>query len=150
MFFFFKQKTAYDMRISDWSSDVCSSDLNQALHPKEGGEPGAAGHRLDTVKAARRIEDRVAGRQRDTMLAIGIADGQPPALIIAGIVEEEGAGQVGTQMLVPGQLHHRAVDVKAIFAAARIAVDARRQYLSRYRGGEIGRAACWEGVGHTV
>src|SRR3546814_10129357 len=26
-FFFFKQKTAYEMRISDWSSDVCSSDL---------------------------------------------------------------------------------------------------------------------------
>src|SRR3546814_12014920 len=29
-FFFFKQKTAYDMRISDWSSDVCSSDLLEA------------------------------------------------------------------------------------------------------------------------
>src|SRR3546814_4406605 len=29
-FFFFKQKTAYEMRISDWSSDVCSSDLNAA------------------------------------------------------------------------------------------------------------------------
>src|SRR3546814_15546951 len=29
VFFFFKQKTAYDMRISDWSSDVCSSDLPQ-------------------------------------------------------------------------------------------------------------------------
>src|SRR3546814_6466942 len=27
VFFFFKQKTAYEMRISDWSSDVCSSDL---------------------------------------------------------------------------------------------------------------------------
>src|SRR3546814_14323842 len=27
MFFFFRQKTAYEMRISDWSSDVCSSDL---------------------------------------------------------------------------------------------------------------------------
>src|SRR3546814_1366430 len=27
--FFFKQKTAYEMRISDWSSDVCSSDLRQ-------------------------------------------------------------------------------------------------------------------------
>src|SRR3546814_9171604 len=27
LIFFFKQKTAYDMRISDWSSDVCSSDL---------------------------------------------------------------------------------------------------------------------------
>src|SRR3546814_1855675 len=28
LFFFFKQKTAYEMRISDWSSDVCSSDLH--------------------------------------------------------------------------------------------------------------------------
>src|SRR3546814_4856819 len=34
--FFFKQKTAYEMRISDWSSDVCSSDL----------PGGAAGHRV--------------------------------------------------------------------------------------------------------
>src|SRR3546814_4422593 len=30
-FFFFKQKTAYEMRISDWSSDVCSSDLERLL-----------------------------------------------------------------------------------------------------------------------
>src|SRR3546814_8146602 len=30
MFLFFKQKTAYEMRISDWSSDVCSSDLELA------------------------------------------------------------------------------------------------------------------------
>src|SRR3546814_16703750 len=29
VFFFFKQKTAYEMRISDWSSDVCSSDLGE-------------------------------------------------------------------------------------------------------------------------
>src|SRR3546814_3311997 len=31
-FFFFKQKTAYEMRTSDWSSDVCSSDLAHALN----------------------------------------------------------------------------------------------------------------------
>src|SRR3546814_5140646 len=31
-FFFFKQKTAYEMRISDWSSDVCSSDLYAQRH----------------------------------------------------------------------------------------------------------------------
>src|SRR3546814_928119 len=31
LFFFFKQKTAYDMRISDWSSDVCSSDLSPII-----------------------------------------------------------------------------------------------------------------------
>src|SRR3546814_15086247 len=30
VFFFFKQKTAYEMRISDWSSDVCSSDLENS------------------------------------------------------------------------------------------------------------------------
>src|SRR3546814_5808573 len=30
-FFIFKQKTAYEMRISDWSSDVCSSDLDNVL-----------------------------------------------------------------------------------------------------------------------
>src|SRR3546814_19683142 len=30
-FFFFKQKTAYEMRISDWSSDVCSSDLSSLI-----------------------------------------------------------------------------------------------------------------------
>src|SRR3546814_2278762 len=37
--FFFKQKTAYEMRISDWSSDVCSSDLLTLLldiNPEEG------------------------------------------------------------------------------------------------------------------
>src|SRR3546814_7072563 len=32
LFFFFKQKTAYEMRISDWSSDVCSSDLMLEMH----------------------------------------------------------------------------------------------------------------------
>src|SRR3546814_3675036 len=35
MCFFFKQKTAYEMRISDWSSDVCSSDLGQAFPDRE-------------------------------------------------------------------------------------------------------------------
>src|SRR3546814_4523911 len=33
VFFFFKQKTAYEMRISDWSSDVCSSDLETDQSP---------------------------------------------------------------------------------------------------------------------
>src|SRR3546814_6017292 len=53
-FFFFKQKTAYEMRISDWSSDVCSSDL---IH---GGERAAlrlrVGHRAHRV--ARRLDLR--------------------------------------------------------------------------------------------
>src|SRR3546814_1395048 len=39
VFFFFKQKTAYEMRISDWSSDVCSSDL--ASCPRQSPERSA-------------------------------------------------------------------------------------------------------------
>src|SRR3546814_20777375 len=42
MFFFLKQKTAYEMRISDWSSDVCSSDLSalRECRDDDGGEIG--------------------------------------------------------------------------------------------------------------
>src|SRR3546814_2108568 len=43
--FFFKQKTAYEMRISDWSSDVCSSDLvtkSGPLHAELDNEPSIA------------------------------------------------------------------------------------------------------------
>src|SRR3546814_11756393 len=39
-FFFFKQKTAYEMRISDWSSDVCSSDLCPCRHRKNHAHGG--------------------------------------------------------------------------------------------------------------
>src|SRR3546814_6147328 len=39
-FFFFKQKTAYEMRISDWSSDVCSSDLAPRIDPSAFIAPG--------------------------------------------------------------------------------------------------------------
>src|SRR3546814_20089185 len=51
MFFLFKQKTAYEMRISDWSSDVCSSDLlsmsKQEIkdeHKESEGSPELKGH----------------------------------------------------------------------------------------------------------
>src|SRR3546814_8870541 len=39
LFFFFKQKTAYEMRISDWSSDVCSSDLRSPCSSHVRGTP---------------------------------------------------------------------------------------------------------------
>src|SRR3546814_2810559 len=38
VFFFFKQKTAYEMRISDWSSDVCSSDLHSGANQAEAAD----------------------------------------------------------------------------------------------------------------
>src|SRR3546814_3956677 len=46
-FFFFKQKTAYEMRISDWSSDVCSSDLHPVwLHRQVGDDEADFGEQL--------------------------------------------------------------------------------------------------------
>src|SRR3546814_2967640 len=54
-FFFFKQKTAYEMRISDWSSDVCSSDLQRNLpRPVEcRARRGAQGSGLGAVRPGR-------------------------------------------------------------------------------------------------
>src|SRR3546814_1291662 len=49
-FFFFKQKTAYEMRISDWSSDVCSSDL------REGRDEFATGFAGEQVGGHLRFE----------------------------------------------------------------------------------------------
>src|SRR3546814_8947865 len=76
--FFFKQKTAYEMRISDWSSDVCSSDL-QGEHLGRAEVPPAEGE----VEVERRVELRgqhhlvEEGRQRDDDAAehLGQADG---------------------------------------------------------------------------
>src|SRR3546814_17954596 len=46
LFFFFKQKTAYEMRISDWSSDVCSSDLDAACPVRQHEQVGVRDREL--------------------------------------------------------------------------------------------------------
>src|SRR3546814_6272348 len=58
VFFFFKQKTAYEMRISDWSSDVCSSDLQQRAD-----EEGADGGGKAALDGTGRGEQRGARRR---------------------------------------------------------------------------------------
>src|SRR3546814_1757467 len=66
---FFKQKTAYEMRISDWSSDVCSSDL---LGPAAGAGTAARGGcvnkqctaRYPAESACRQDDPSTAGHQR--------------------------------------------------------------------------------------
>src|SRR3546814_9016433 len=79
-FFFFKHKTAYEMRISDWSSDVCSSDLGRveivcrrkrALFLHHVGdmvptlEAVRSGDDLGTGHYDRSPKDRRQGRRRD-------------------------------------------------------------------------------------
>src|SRR3546814_6448896 len=71
-FFFFQHKSAYELRISDWSSDVCSSDLlvegDRHQHPRAraggplGGAVGGDETLLQQVVLGRRIQlDRAAG-----------------------------------------------------------------------------------------
>src|SRR3546814_7093151 len=67
-FFFFKQKTAYEMRISDWSSDVCSSDLGAEALPYGvkrllGGLTFSLGLVLVVVAGAERSEERRVGKE---------------------------------------------------------------------------------------
>src|SRR3546814_5400089 len=73
MFVFFKQKTAYEMRISDWSSDVCSSDLLAAQAPW--WEPGTApGYHAQTQGyLAGEVIRRVAGKTVGTLFREEIA-----------------------------------------------------------------------------
>src|SRR3546814_5804824 len=59
-FFFFKQKTAYEMRISDWSSDVCSSDLGLTGVLYVLDEPSIGLHQRDNerlLETLRRLRD---------------------------------------------------------------------------------------------
>src|SRR3546814_2098551 len=60
LFFFFKQKTAYEMRISDWSSDVCSSDLLRSAGLRAGFRPDdGLAHPAPWAGRARSEERRV-------------------------------------------------------------------------------------------
>src|SRR3546814_16759825 len=66
VFFFFKQKTAYEMRISDWSSDVCSSDLTAASMRRRSGSETRAGSR----------------RARDTVIGLTSARAATSAMVV--------------------------------------------------------------------
>src|SRR3546814_12297454 len=92
VFFFFKQKTAYEMRISDWSSDVCSSDLGGAdRHAQQFFV--AAGVVLHPEHADRATLDHRARdhrRSRDDQRVQGIA-------IVAERSEERRVGKEGVR-----------------------------------------------------
>src|SRR3546814_3241783 len=62
LFFFFKQKTAYEMRISDWSSDVCSSDLGSL---QQRSRPGRLYSDADDGHTRQRDHGADAGRIDD-------------------------------------------------------------------------------------
>src|SRR3546814_9636352 len=67
-FFFFKQKTAYEMRISDWSSDVCSSDLRVVDDLAQRDRPALLLAR--PAQDAERDRAAVGGREENLRLAL--------------------------------------------------------------------------------
>src|SRR3546814_2837107 len=66
-FFFFKQKTAYEMRISDWSSDVCSSDLSStssaATSARRTGRSNFTIDQTTSGSTTARSEERRVGKE---------------------------------------------------------------------------------------
>src|SRR3546814_4268913 len=93
-FFFFKQKTAYEMRISDWSSDVCSSDLIATMPPDGALLPETyhfhrGDSREDVLERMQQSMDAVLAelwqaRQEDLPL-----DSAEEVLTLASIIEKE-------------------------------------------------------------
>src|SRR3546814_11541321 len=127
--FFFKQKTAYEMRISDWSSDVCSSDL---LEVAGGAE---AGPEEKPVDADQRLVPRLQRRvERDRLRA--------------GVLHVD--LQVVLQVLADARQVVRDGDALRLQFVGR-ADAGQQQHLRRVDGAagadQIGRAACRERVG---
>src|SRR3546814_6756715 len=111
-FFFFKQKTAYEMRISDWSSDVCSSDLREdvdALQPAvarvvehlaHGGAGDHPAHRdVDLGLEHGSLEDRRFQAVAGLAAAEVQADG-PVAVTRAGGRSEEHTSELQSLMRI--------------------------------------------------
>src|SRR3546814_17149107 len=93
IFFFFKQKTAYEMRISDWSSDVCSSDLSKHSDLEA------------AIKIAAEMEQFVLrGSGAD-----GCAGARPAEVIVTGAAQP-GEGFLPGERAVPRDLLYHKVN----------------------------------------
>src|SRR3546814_20898083 len=86
-FFFFKQKTAYEMRISDWSSDVCSSDLfDNVLIGAAGADRLTGGAGIDTADYS------ASGAAVSAVLGGTGSGGDAQGDVLAGIENLVGSG----------------------------------------------------------
>src|SRR3546814_16239260 len=116
--FFFKQKTAYEMRISDWSSDVCSSDPTQLLDL--GLErPGIEHHPVADHR--RRAAHDARGQQRQ--FVGGIADDERVSGVVPALQPDDDIGAFG-----------KPIDDLALALIAPLGADPRytRHYRTRH------------------
>src|SRR3546814_5427869 len=121
MFFFFKQKTSYEMRISDWSSDVCSSDLAAERNAAEDvlfGEPVDDGPRRRRQQQREFVEEAVVQHRH------------------AGNLREFGRRRLGPAMVdrgepaQPGFAEQGHVDAESQRAKPGIGADIARRLLA--------------------
>src|SRR3546814_10224130 len=91
--FFFKQKTAYEMRISDWSSDVCSSDLRQPISTAEIVSHGPSLSLTTTFRATRLCGNAPAISPMESCISPGV-------LVASSIRSEEHTSELQSLMRI--------------------------------------------------
>src|SRR6185437_5784779 len=106
---------------------------DEALHPEYDAEPHAACHRRDMMNARRRIEEKVARRQLDRWSAGQRLDDELAPVVLGGIGQEKGCGQIGAQRIAAA--HQRIVDVRTVFHSRRVPVHQRSADTGWERGG---------------
>src|SRR3546814_12253707 len=115
--FFFKQKPAYDVRISDWSADVCSSDLSFG---QRGGQ-----------RTAHRVEDQRVGERMQHATAERAEAGEGFQRVAGNGQHDRAAGAQGE----PGLLHE--IDRKSVVegkgVAGRLVVGGRRIIKTKHK-----------------
>src|SRR3546814_11225411 len=119
VFFFFKQKTAYEMRISDWSSDVCSSDLDLARF-----RPGAAERARFDLPEDRPIVLMVSAFIATKRVLDGIravAQLEDAYLVVAGDGPLRGDGEALAAELLPGRVRRLSLAAAGLPALHRSA-----------------------------
>src|SRR3546814_12916318 len=135
LFFFFKQKTAYEMRISDWSSDVCSSDLASTILC------GLSADRRGISLAADLLKYRAAVAARNlTPFADAATSKEVPADLIDDLYE-----LVAVSALLRSYI---GGDGQELGRLGRLSLDAARQSLKKVD--KIGRESCGAREGHSV
>src|SRR3546814_18642514 len=138
-FFFFKQKTAYEMRISDWSSDVCSSDLAARVDAVD--QRAEVGHLEVDLGDAHPLEDdlgqlwSLTGRLAPLLVAVGALVGDADGdAVLPGILQQGAAALLhrGVRAVV-------AAGVSAAGLGRRHVVVAARRSEERRVGKELAR-----------
>src|SRR3546814_19903531 len=129
--FFFKQKTAYELRISYWSSDVCSSDLALEAEVELASRDGLRRLALDAFilgnrKTARRPDELVtaiivpkpSGRARSRFLKLGARKYLVISIVmVATLLDLDDDGRVATARVAVGSCAARAQRLPAVEAA---------------------------------